>query len=84
MMFKVLSEQVAHALEQTGREDVIETVKFVRNMDKFFDCLNVTNFNDGIHHNKPFQEPYTSKDDIRLKVNEINDIMALFSMLSFL
>ena len=48
----MLSEQVAHALEQTKREDVLETAKFVRNMDKFFNCMNVTNFNDGIHKKK--------------------------------
>ena len=61
----MLSEQVAHALERTGREDAVETVKFVRKMDKNFDCLNVTNFNNGIHQKKPFQEPYTSKDDVK-------------------
>ena len=68
MLFKVLSEQVAHALERTKKEDVSETIKFVRYMDKFFDCLNVTNFNSGIHKKKRFQEPYTSKNDFRLKV----------------
>lgn len=64
----MLSERVALALEQTERDDVSETVKFVRYMDKFFDSLNVTNFNAGIHKKKLFQEPYTSKDDFRLKV----------------
>ena len=49
MVFKVLSEQVAHALDRTDRDDVSETVKFVRYMDKFFDCLKVTNFNTGYH-----------------------------------
>ena len=69
MVFKVLSEQVAHALDRTSRDDVSETVKFVRYMDKFFDCLNVTNFNTGYHKRKCFQNPYTSKNDFRLKVH---------------
>ena len=61
-------KRVALALEQTGRDDVSETIKFVRYMDKFFDSLNITNFNTGIHKKKLFQEPYTSKDDFCLKV----------------
>jgi len=61
-------KRVALALEQTGRDDVSETIKFVRYMDKFFDSLNITNFNTGIHKKKFFQEPYTSKDDFCLKV----------------
>ena len=68
MLFKVLSEQVANALERTDRDEVSETVKFVRYMDKFFDSLNVTNFNAGYHKRKCFQNPYTSKNDFRLKV----------------
>ena len=64
---QVLSESVANALEQTGGEEVSETVKFVRNMDKFFDCLNVTNFTNGYHKRKVFQNP---KNDFRLKVME--------------
>jgi len=37
-------------------------------MDKFFDCLNVTNLVTGYHSLKSFKDPYTSKDDFRLKV----------------
>ena len=37
-------------------------------MDKFFDCLNVTNLVNGRYKRKSFQDPYTSKDDFRLKV----------------
>jgi len=36
MLLNMLSEQVAHDLERTGKEDVIETVKFVHNMEMFF------------------------------------------------
>ena len=38
-LLQVLSESVANALERTGGNEVSETVKFVRNMDRFFDCL---------------------------------------------
>ena len=68
MLFKVLSEQVTHALEHVNRDEVSETVKLVRHMDKFFDCLNVTNFNNGYHKRKRFSRPILSINDFRLKV----------------
>ena len=67
-LLQVLSESVANALERTGGNEVSETVKFVRNMDRFFDCLNVSNFTTGYHKRKVYQNPYTSKNDFRLKV----------------
>ena len=74
MLFKAVSEKVANALERTGGDEVSETVRFIRMMDKFFDCLNVTNFSSGTRKKKPFQEPYRRRkegdgtDDFRLKV----------------
>jgi len=59
----VLSEHVANAFDHSGKDEVSETAKFVRNMDKFFDCFNVTNLKTGIYQNKPFHYPY-----VRLKV----------------
>ena len=49
-------------------------MKFVRMMDRFFDCLNVNNFVTGKRKRKQFQDPYRanedpSKEDFRLKVN---------------
>jgi hypothetical protein len=44
-----------------------ETAKFVDNFDKFFDCLNVDNFNSGHTKRKPFLEPYRAADDFRIK-----------------
>ena len=49
-----------------------ETAKFVGMFDKFFDCLNVSNFHDGILHRKSFQYPYRNANDNRLKVLKIN------------
>ena len=61
------------ALEKTGEDEVLETAKFVRMMDWFFDFLNVTNLVTGKQKRKAFQEPYrpnkdTSKEEFRLKV----------------
>ena len=65
---QVLSETVSKALESTGGDEASETAKFVKMIDQFFDCLNVTNLTNGKHKRKSFQDPYTSADDFRLKV----------------
>ena len=63
---------VANGIEHIGGKEVAETVKFVRMMDKFFDCLNVTNYSSGKLKRKPFQDPYRpsvgDKEDFRFKV----------------
>ena len=63
-----MSESVACALEHTGGKEVEETVRFIRMVDKFFDCLNVTNLVNGKRKRKSFQSPYTSSNDFRIKV----------------
>ena len=45
-----------------------ETSQFVEMMDKFVDALNVHNYSHGSRALKPFQLPYTSREDPRLKV----------------
>ena len=64
----MLSESVYKALIQTGDAEVMETVKFVFAMDRFFDCMNVSNFTSGKHKRKVFQQPYRSAKDFRLTV----------------
>ena len=49
---------MSKALDMTGGESVAATVKFVSMIDKFFDCLNATNFVNGKRSRKPFQDPY--------------------------
>jgi len=68
---QVLSETVASSLEENYGEEVQETVKFIRMMDKFFDCLNVSNAVTGFHSLKSFKDPYTSQNDFRLKVQYV-------------
>lgn len=65
---QVFSDSVSKALSLTGGADASETAIFVGMMDKFFDCLNVHNYTSGVHSRKPFQMPYTSASDFRLKV----------------
>lgn len=45
-----------------------KTIEFVHMFDKFFDCLNVTNFVAGKHSRKAFKAPYHSEKDFRIKV----------------
>lgn len=65
---QVLSETVSKALEHSGGNEASETAKFVKMIDRFFDCLNVTNLTNGMHKRKSFQDPYTKADDFHLKV----------------
>lgn len=65
---QVMSERVAAALDQTKKDDVTETAKFVRYIDRFFDCFNVSNWNTGYYKRKRFRDPYV-KNDFRLKVS---------------
>ena len=50
-------------------------MKLIENFDKFFDCLNVTNYDSGRKERKPFKEPYISPDDFRLKWLQILQII---------
>ena len=53
---------------KSGGGEASETAHFVSMVDKFFDCFNVSNFDSGKKKQKPFQDPYRSPDDNRLKV----------------
>jgi len=58
---------VAAALGQRGTE-MEATAKFVKIVDRFFDCLNVGNYTDGKFSRNPFKQPYRGANDFRLKV----------------
>ena len=68
LIIQVLSESVSKALTLTGGDEVEETSRLILMMDKFFDCVNVHNFTHGLYARKPFQMPYWSAEDPRLKV----------------
>ena len=59
---------MSKALHLLGDTTTEETAKFVEMFDKFFDTLNVSNFSSGKEKRKPFQSPYISGTDFRLKV----------------
>ena len=66
-----MSSTVSAALLYTGSSEVIETAYFIEKVDKFFDCMNVSNFKQGIHSRKCYQQPYRNADDVRLKVYQV-------------
>ena len=59
---------MANALKKTGSDKVSETIRFVDMMDKLFDVFNVSSYDEGKKKRKPFQDPYRSADDYRVKV----------------
>ena len=62
-----MSSTVANALELYYPGQTIETVKFIRHVNKFFDCLNTRNLNEGIRKRNDNLTPYTTTEDERLK-----------------
>ena len=65
----MLSKSVAEAFSREGNVGLRETERFVRNMDRFFDCMNVRDFNEAIYKRKPDLRPYRSPNDPRLSVS---------------
>ena len=75
--FQVISQTVAEYLERTFKEDARETVLFIKNMDKLFDCFNVSSYGQGKAKRKVFQSPYRKETDFRLKVNTLSNHTSL-------
>ena len=63
---KILSRTVADMLLEQNVPYTKGTEKFVRLMDRFFDCLNVSRYVN--HTRKPELEPYKEVDDWRFQV----------------
>jgi len=64
---QILSNTVACALETFDRDSTIETVKFIRLMNRFFDVLNVRSQLEGQLKRNVDLAPYTEADDSRLQ-----------------
>ncbi|XP_046579981.1 uncharacterized protein LOC124287470 [Haliotis rubra] len=62
----VLGKTFADALEELYGDQVIETVKFIRHMNKFFDCLNVRSLSEGRKTRNRDRDIYCEADDDRL------------------
>ncbi|KAL5489473.1 hypothetical protein EMCRGX_G018567 [Ephydatia muelleri] len=71
---QVLSESVSKAVVLVCGDVATETAKFLGMADKLFYTLNVHNYSHGATARKPFQIPFTSSDDWRLKWLE-NDFL---------
>ena len=61
--FQVLSQTVAFGFRYYGIPGTESTQKFITYMDKFFDCLNVSNKYTGYRKRKPFLYPYKGVAD---------------------
>ena len=62
---QVLSDSVYQALTTYGPPEAVETARFCKMFDSFFDCINVRNTCEVILKRKPFLKPYESLDDER-------------------
>ena len=64
-------------------DEATETAKFAEMFNKFFDCLNTSNFTVGKQQRNVFKNPYYSAEDFRLTVgphmHTININYAIFS-----
>ena len=68
-ILKVLSSSAATVLMVTSGPEDEETWKFIENMDKFFDCYNVSSYSAGKKALKEFQKLYSKPTDCRLNVS---------------
>ena len=56
-------------MEYLGDEETLETRKFIRHFDHFFDCMNVRYTSKGVYKRKPDLRPYRDPSDPRLSVS---------------
>ena len=75
-LFQVLSSTVANMLEEQGLPSTKSLITFIRMMDKFFDCLNVSKLSNNT--GKSNLNAYRSKDDSRFDVS-VSFISCMFS-----
>ena len=62
---QVLSKSVT-ALQESGKEEVLETARFCGMINHFFDCTNVRSLTEHFRKRNPLIKPYTSADDEKL------------------
>ena len=74
---QVLSSTMSAVLENFGPPDAIETAKFCKMMDTFFDCLNVRSLEEYMRKRKPNLAPYQDINDPRFHFLE-NDFLQYF------
>lgn len=79
----MLSKTVADAFSVEESDTFRETEIFVRNLDKFFDCMNVRHLKEAIYKKKPDLGPDNSPDDSRLSVSTTSCYVVYVHMYQF-
>ena len=74
---QVLSSTMSVVLEQFGGNECIETAKFCKIVDSFFDCFNVRSKTEGVIKRKPNLLPFECQDDGRFSWL-LNDFLGYF------
>ena len=69
LFIKVLSNSVSKTITLLLGDDATETAKFTDMFDKFFDCLNTSNYSVGKQQRNAFKKPYYSVEDFRLMIH---------------
>ena len=64
---QVLSDIIGNVLNEFGPPEAAVTAQFCLMMDRFFDCLNVSNRKEWQEKQKDFLKPCKSVDDIRFE-----------------
>lgn len=64
---QVLSDTVANALEELYGDQVVETVRFIRHMNKFFDSMNTRNINEEVCKRQSNLKEYSQLNDCRFQ-----------------
>ena len=72
---------MAVALDLKFGEVARETIKFIRHMDHFFDCFNVSSFTKGKEKRKCFLSPYRKENDFRMEVGG-GECVSVYSILA--
>jgi len=62
---QVLSCTVGSVMEAYGPEEAQETARFIKLVDRFFDCLNVRHLDEAHRKRKPDLRAYTEVEDVR-------------------
>ncbi|KAJ8018354.1 hypothetical protein HOLleu_43697 [Holothuria leucospilota] len=65
---QVMSNTVANGLEMMKKKHLSSTILLLRNVNKFFDCLNVARQDQGLRSRNENLKPYTSLDEPRFEV----------------
>lgn len=72
-MSSTVANAMKHLVEQgTESDDNAETIKFILNFDRFFDCFNVRCAMESVYERKPDLRPYRDPCDTRLKVAQFS------------